>query len=166
MAINIIKEKILEAKLNLFRIQLEKNTVVKNQHYEEAARLREQEKQIRELIENLRCVVLKSIHTLKVEHGSVSDYALLQNLLLEFHSIDFQYDSSNSQTIEAIDEYMNCYWRIKQQMQEDLLNFLSEEYQYLRVQMRQFKSESDNDKALLALPRLASISELIQSHSA
>ena len=40
MAINIFKEKILEAKLNLFRIQLEKNTVVKNQHYEEAATLK------------------------------------------------------------------------------------------------------------------------------
>ena len=95
----------------------------------------------------------------------MSDYALLQNLLLEFHSIDFQYDSSNSQFIEAIDEYMNCYWRIKEQMQEDLLNFLHEEYQYLRVQMRQFKSESDNDKALLALSRLTSISDLIQCHS-
>lgn len=165
MDLNLLKENILETKLNQHRIQLKKKAAVKNQHYAEAAQLREQEKLILEHIEKLKRLVLKSIHTLKVEHGNLNDYALLQSLLFEFHSIDFKNDSSNSESIEAIDNFMNHYWKIREQMQEDLMNFLSEEYQYLRGQMRQFNSEADNENAQSALSRLKSISEIIQRQS-
>ena len=46
MNLNLLKENILETKLNLLRIQLEKQTAIKNLQYEKAANLREQEKQI------------------------------------------------------------------------------------------------------------------------
>jgi hypothetical protein len=165
MELQLLKENILNAKLKLFRIQEEKKSVVKNQQYEEAAQLRENEKLMREHFENLKCAVLKSIHTLKVEHGSVGDYILLQGLLLEFHSIDFQYDCSGIHTTEAVENYMNCYWRLREQMQEDLMKYLCDEYQYLREQMRQFNKETDPNKAQLALERLTSISDIIQRHS-
>ena len=88
MEIYLIKEEILETKLRLCRIQLKKNSVVKEQQYEEAAHLREQEKEIREHLEKLKRLVLKSLNTLKAANGSISDYVLLQNLLLEFQPID------------------------------------------------------------------------------
>lgn len=165
MRIHILKEKILEAKLNLFRTQAEKNVAVKEQQYEKAAQLREQEKLIREQIEKLKTVVLNSIQTSKGEQGSISDYVLCQELLLEIHPIDFQYDCSNIQPIEAIDNYMNCYWRIREQIQDDLMKFLCDEYDYLRIQMRKFNNDSDNIKAQWALSRLVSISEIIQRQS-
>ena len=165
MDLNLLKENILETKLNQHRIQLKKKAAVKIQHYAEAAQLREQEKLILEHIEKLKRIVLKSIHTLKADHGNLNDYALLQSLLFEFHSIEFQKDCSNSESIEAIDNYMNRYWKIREQLQEDLMNFLSEEYQYLRGQMRQFNSEADNVNAQSALSRLKSISEIIQRQS-
>jgi hypothetical protein len=60
---------------------------------------------------------------------------------------------------------MNCYWRLREQMQEDLMKYLCDEYQYLREQMRQFNKETDLNKAQLALERLTSISDIIQRHS-
>ena len=165
MNLNLLKENILETKLNLLRIQLEKQTAIKNLQYEKAANLREQEKQIREHIENQKSVVVKSIHTLKVEHGSIADFILLQALLLEFHSNDFLYDCSDTQSIEVIDNYMNCYWRIREQMQDDLMKFLCDEYQYLRVQIRNFTNKSDSVNAQVATSRLTSISDIINRHS-
>ena len=165
MNLNLLKENILETKLNLLRIQLEKQTAINDLQYEKAANLREQEKQIREHIENLKSVVIKSIHNLKVEHGSIADFILLQALLLEFHSIDFLNDCSYTQSIEVIDNYMNCYWRIREQMQDDLMKFLCDEYQYLRVQIRNFNNESDTVNAQEAISRLTSISDIINRHS-
>jgi hypothetical protein len=165
MDLNLLKENILESKLNLHRIQLKKKAAVKNQHYAEAAQLREQEKLVREHIEKLKSIILKSIHTLKSEHGNLNDYALVQSLLFEFHSIDFKNDNSNSEYIEAIDNYVNHYWKIREQLQEDLMNFLSEEYQHLKGQMLQFNSEADNENAQSTLSRLKSISEIIQRQS-
>ena len=165
MDLQTLKENILEAKLNLFRTQLEKSAAVKGLHYEEAAHLRGQEKLIREQIEKLKTVVVNLIHTSKGEEGTIADYVLCQDLLLEFHSIDFQYDCATTQSIEAIDNYMNCYWRIREQMQDDLMKFLCDEYHYLRIQMRKFNKDSDNIKVQWALSRLVSLSDIIQRHS-
>jgi hypothetical protein len=165
MRLHRLKENILEAKLNLFRTQADKSIAVKEQHYEKAAHLRVQEKHIREHIENLKNNVLKTIHISKGEQGSISDYLLCNELLLEFHPIEFQHDCSNIQSIEAIDNYMNCYWRIREQIQDDLMKFLCDEYQNIRIQLREFNSESDHIKAKWALSRLVSISDIIQRHS-
>jgi hypothetical protein len=164
MEINILKEQILEIKLKLHKIQLEKNTAAKHQHYERAADLRAQEKQLKEDFGILKSEVLKEMEKSRDEYGDITDYAEFQSLVFEFHPIDFLNDTKQAKSVEAIDNYIHNYWKIRDQMHDDLMKYLFEEYKYLREQIQIFKSDSDEVNAQKALQRLASISDLIHRH--
>ena len=106
MDTKILKEKILEAKLNLFRCQTEKNTAANKQQFEKAAYLRDQQKQITEHIEDLKIEVLQLLEKSKDWREDKYEYAVLLSLILEFQPIDFLNDTKQLKSIEAIDVYV------------------------------------------------------------
>jgi len=57
--------------------------------------------------------VIKEIDKSNAEHGDLNDYMILQSLLFEFHSIEFQGECEYSKSIEAIDNYVSSFWIIR-----------------------------------------------------
>ena len=161
MSINITQEEILQIKLNLITSYKLKNAAVLAQKFEAAAGYRDEEKLNMEKLVELKNEIINQLDNFKPSSENLDHYVFLQELLLEFHSIAFYYESFGKKNMETIESHVRKYWNLRDQMQQDLMGFLNESYVYLREQMHQFVKEGDKEKGQMILNKLTAISDLI-----
>ena len=161
MSINITKEEILQIKLFLISALKLKNAAAKAHQWEEAAEIRDEEKLMWERFQNVKNEIINQLKNFNPASDNIEDYILLQGLLLEFHSTEFNDDCVGEKNIETIESHFKKYWNLRDQMQQDLMVFLNESYVYLREQMHQFVKEGDKEKGQMILNKLTAISDLI-----
>ena len=164
MSINIIKEEILQTKLNIYNSFKLKNAAVLAQQFEEAAGYRDEERTNMEKLLELKNEIIQQSKNFKPASENIDDYVFLQGLLLEFHSISFYDECFGVKNMEIIESHLKQYWNLRDQMQLDLKDFLNESYVYLREQMHQFVREGDKEKGKMILNKLTAISDLILKH--
>ncbi|MCX6294214.1 MAG: hypothetical protein NT127_07970 [Sphingobacteriales bacterium] len=161
MSINITKEEILQIKLFLITAYKLKSAAAKAHEWEEAAEIRDEEKLMWERFQNVKNEIINQLKNFNPASDNIEDYILLQGLLLEFHSTEFNDDCVGEKSIETIESHFKKYWNLRDQMQQELIGFLNESYVYLRDQMHQFVKEGDKEKGQMILNKLTAISDLI-----
>jgi hypothetical protein len=132
--------------------------------WEEAAEIRDEEKLMWERFQNVKNEIINQLKNFNPTSDNIEDYILLQGLLLEFHSTEFNDDCVGEKSIETIESHFKKYWNLRDQMQLELKDFLNESYVYLREQMHQFVREGDKEKGQMILNKLTAISDLIVKH--
>lgn len=80
-----MNKQILELKLVLVHIQLEKNFIIKQQQYEKAADLRDRERGTMEQLEKLKELLFKELSLLKLAPSSLEETHHVLQLLSEFN---------------------------------------------------------------------------------
>ncbi|MBU3658493.1 MAG: hypothetical protein FGM14_01365 [Flavobacteriales bacterium] len=88
MNLYFIKQHILEIKLELAKVAIEKQNCIKNQYYEKAFELREKEKTLRDDILNQVEVFHKQKRKLPTSPQNMEQHDLLLSILYEIGSID------------------------------------------------------------------------------
>ena len=161
MNLNITKEEILQIKLNLFKVVKNKNAAAIAQNWEHAAKCREEEKIVREKFEGLKNEIINELTNLKKSSDNIDDYVLLQGLLFEFHSAEFYDDCCGVKNMGTIESHAKKYWNLRDQMHQELMDFLSQEYAFLKEQMHQSVKEGDQAKGKMVVSRLAAIGDFI-----
>lgn len=165
MNLSITKEELLQLKLNLFKLVKNKNASVLAKNWENAAKCRDEEKLVSQKLQTIKNEILHELVHLKQPLENMDYYVLLQGLLFEFHSVEFYDDCMCEKTIDTIDSHVNKYWNIRNQMHQELMDFLKEEYVILREQMLLSIKEGDQEKGQMVLKRLKAISDLIISNN-
>lgn len=161
---NFIKEQLLEIKCKLFKIEQEKNLAVKAHYFEKASGLRFQEKLILKQIDDIKDQIIKAIEIFDKSSGNIYDYMKLHELLIEFHSFEFNNDCYYTKSIEAIDENVNKYRELKHQMHIQINTFIEAACMNIIEQIKDFKHEEDKSDIINAVDRLASIGQLLLRH--
>ncbi len=151
-------------KLNLFKVQQEKQKAAQNQRWERAAALRDHEKELSNTYHELKVEVMNALEGFDLLSGDVKDYFFLHELLFEFSPFDFLHDSVNRQNWKTIDDYTGIYLQTQREMSEKLLSFLDEEYAIIRKQVRESGKESDVNRTLSALEKLKTMAESLQQN--
>ncbi len=90
MDILALKEQILEAKLNLLRHQRNKYAAVARNSFIEAKDYSQQQRESLSNLYDLKQIVLSQIAQFNFDEHRLRDYAELNELLMEFHPIEFQ----------------------------------------------------------------------------
>jgi hypothetical protein len=141
-----LKEDILTEKLKLIRFQKEKNEAVKNQDFEKAANLRDLEKQSYDKVQELKSAVLEQLSTFDVHEEKLDVYLELQEMLFEFHPIQFRYDNLSHSSLTDINHAVSTYWQIRNEAYFNFKKYIEGEYITLRKEwIDQFKN---NDNAV------------------
>jgi len=164
MSINITREEILQIKLKLINLFKLKCDAARANEWEAAAGYRDEEKLNMEKLLELKNEIIHQLKNIKPFLENIDDYVFLQGLMLEFHSIEFYDDCIGETEMEIIESHIKLYWNLRDQMQQDLLNFLNDSYDYLREQMHQFVKEGNKEKGQMILNKLTAISDLIVKH--
>ncbi len=164
MDIILFKEQLLEIKCKLFKIEQKKNLAVKAHYFEKASGLRFEEKLILQQMDDIKDQIIKAIETFDKDSGNMYDYMKLLELLIEFHSFEFNNDCYYVQSIEAIDEYANKYRELKLQLHIQLNTFIEAACMNISEQIKGFKHEEDKTDIINAVNRLASIGQLLLRH--
>ena len=102
MSINVTQEEILQIKLNLITSYKLKNAAVLAQKFEEAAGHRDEEKFNMGKLVELKNEIINQLDNFKPSSENLDHYVFLQELLLEFHSIAFYYESFGKKNMETI----------------------------------------------------------------
>ncbi|MFY7943332.1 MAG: hypothetical protein ACOVNZ_02065, partial [Crocinitomicaceae bacterium] len=84
----LIKQHILEIKLELAKLVIEKKEVIRNQYYEKAADLREKEKRLQDVILNQVEVFHNQKRNLSIEPQNMEQHELLLSILYEIGAIN------------------------------------------------------------------------------
>ncbi len=84
----LIKQHILEIKLELAKLVIEKKEVIRNQYYEKAADLREKEKKLQDVILNQVEVFQNQKRNLPIAPENMEQHELLLSILYEIGAIN------------------------------------------------------------------------------
>ena len=84
------KKQILELKLALVKVQLERKVLIKEQQYEKAAENRDQERAVKEKLDEVKEHLMKELEELKIAPASLEETYCLLNLLSEFNHDETQ----------------------------------------------------------------------------
>jgi len=95
------------------------------------------------------------------QSSNIDEYVLLHELLFEFHSVEFHNDCIGEKKLDTILVYVNKYWNLRDQMHQDFMRFLNEEYAFLRAQMHQFVNDGDQAKGQMIVNKLAAIGDML-----
>ena len=79
------KQEILELKLSLVKVQMERRVLIKEQQYEKAADNRDQEQVVKEKLDEIKARLLQELEKLKIAPASLEETYSLLNLLSEFN---------------------------------------------------------------------------------
>ena len=165
MNLDNTKEEILQIKLNLITTFKLKNDAVKANEWEAAAGYRDEEKFNKEKLLQLKNEIINEMKNTNHSSDNIEDYVFLQGLLLEFHSAEFYDVCFGEKNMEVIESYIKKYWDLRNQMHQELMDFLNESYKYLRAQMHQFVKEGDEAKGKMVLKSLTAISDLVSKNN-
>jgi hypothetical protein len=127
-----LQEKILSLKLESLRFQKEKNMEAQKKSFEKAAGLRDKEKQSNETLEELRQHVINLIHSYDFTNRNFEDYLNLNELLMEFHPIQFRTDHMSNINLEDPKPAVEFYWQSREVLYANFKYLISADYQMLR----------------------------------
>lgn len=161
MDILLLKEKILEAKLELFRVRRDKQIFVRKQEYEVATTLREAEAEIRERLHDLKHEVIFAIEQSVSSSFDPETFLELHALLLEFQPEDFRSDTRQEKSMEAIMAHVEHYWSMKQAVYLELRRVINEEFLRLRDLRNYYLNENNQEGAHAVFEEFQKMSELI-----
>ena len=130
--IKILKGKILTEKLNVYNLNIEKNEAVRNQNFYQASQLRDQEKHSYEKLQELKQDVLDQLSSLEGRDEKIELYLDLQELLFEFHPIQFRNDNLKNPNLSDVQLSVAKYWQIRSETYIDFKKFIEAEYVNLR----------------------------------
>jgi hypothetical protein len=134
-----IKKQILELKLALVHIQLEKNLIIKQQQYEKAADLRDQERGTMEQLERLKELILKELGLLKLAPSSLEETHHVLQLLSEFNHDETEktYMSIRNSFLEGLKMEYEELWNERKRLQRE---FRMKEAHQLHTQLMEIGS--------------------------
>jgi hypothetical protein len=126
--LKILKGKILTEKLNVYNLNIEKIEAVRNQNFYQATQLRDQEKQSYQKLQELKLEVLEKLSAIVIQDDKIELYLDLQELLFEFHPIQFRNDSLKHSNLSDVQLSVAKYWQIRIETYNDFKKFIEAEY--------------------------------------
>ena len=127
-----VQERILSLKLEILRLQKEKNMEAQKKSFEKAASLRDKEKQSNESLEAVRQHVINLINSYDFTNRNFDDYLNLHELLLEFHPIKFRTDHIRNINFEDPKPAVEFYWQSREVLYANFKYLIAAEFQVLR----------------------------------
>ena len=115
------KKRILELKLAIVTIQIEKNEIIRLQQYEQACELRQKERELISALEEKKEEVLLQLKSFKTISSTMEETHLMLNLLLEFNQDEMNrtYSSIKLAFIDRMkSEYEELWNERRQHMRE------------------------------------------------
>ena len=161
MDIIALKEKLLKGKLELFRLQTDKDEAARLQNYEKAAGIRDLEKIALEKHLSLKNEISSLIAEFKLQENNLNEYLELNELLFEFHPSEFRNDSENSLNKSSMQACVNQYWQIRQDMYSDFKIFIETEYKSLMLKRGEFIKANNQEASDIALRTLYGMGEFL-----
>lgn len=131
-SIKILKGEILAEKLNVYNLNIEKNEAVRHQNFYQASQLRDQEKHSYEKLQELKLEVLDQLSSIEGRDEKIEIYLDLQELLFEFHPIQFRNDNLRHPNLSDVQLSVAKYWQIRSETYIDFKKFIEAEYVNLR----------------------------------
>jgi len=116
------KKQILELKLALVNLQMEKNLIIKEQQYEKAADCRDQERTLKEELDDLKVRLNHKLEGLKLTPGTLEETYLLMNLLSEFNHDETQktFASIRNSFMERLKTEYEELWNERKKLQRGI----------------------------------------------
>ena len=156
-----LKEEILTEKLKLIRFQKEKNEAVKNQDFEKASNLRDLEKQSYDKVQELKSAVLEQLSAFDIHEEKLDVYLELQEMLFEFHPIQFRYNNLSHSSLTDINHAVSTYCQIRSEAYFNFKKYIEGEYITLRKDWID-EVKNDDDAVKNSLKQLNHISEFLE----
>lgn len=145
-----LKEEILTEKLKIIRFQKEKNEAAKNQDFEKASNLRDLEKQSYDKVKELKSAVLEQLSAFEVHEEKLDAYLELQDMLFEFHPIQFRNENLSHSSFTDVNHAVSTYWKIRSEAYLNFKTYIEGEYITLRAAwIDQVKNKDKNVKNTL-----------------
>lgn len=116
-----IKKQILELKLAIVNIQLEKNEIIRQQRYKQACELRQKERELIRELDEKKDEVLQQLEAFKTIFSSMEEMHLLLNILLEFNQDEMiqTYSSIKKEFIERMKSEYEELWNERRQLMQE-----------------------------------------------
>lgn len=155
------KEQILLAKLQLHQAEQAKRKAILDQNFALATVLHEDVKRPRQLLLDIKNAILEHLSLIDAPMANLGQYTALQELLLEFHPVDFKWEVAESTSLAEINSTVAKYWQHRAQAKESHAAFLDTQYQDIRHKVLEFQTTGHKQEAAEALQRLEVIANMI-----
>ena len=155
------KEKILKEKLELLKWKKLKDDALTKQIFNEAAKFRDEETVAKNTLNATKEEILSEIRNFSLDKGKLDYYLQLNELLLEFHPIEFQNDRFLIPSTVAIEESVRDYWKTRNNIYRNFQQFIENEYHTLMDQRRKLIEEKKMAEAELILKKIFGLGEFL-----
>jgi ferredoxin-NADP reductase len=134
------KKQILELKLKLVQLKIEKDEIIRRQLYEKAADHRELERKAITELEVIKDELLAKLHDLKKEYPELQKTHDLLDLLLEFNQDEMRqtYSSIKQEFMQHLRAQYEELWNERKQLHKEFRFREASKLQQLVIELGQF----------------------------
>ena len=154
--------RIYELRLEKEKLRIEKERVVKLQHWEAAAKWRDLEKVAVEELLEIQVSIIEQLSEFDFSKESMEDYLALNELLLEFHPIELKRNAQLLKSLPQINNELTVIWNARSLLFLKTNEIIQNEYCDLIKKRGELIQERKFEEADVVLKKLMGLGEVIK----
>lgn len=154
--------RIYELKLEKEKLRIEKERVVKLQHWEAAAKWRDLEKVAVEELLEIQVSINEQLSEFDFSKESIEDYLALNELLLEFHPLELKRNAQLLKSLPQINNELIVIWNARSLLYLKTNEIIENEYCDLIKKRGELIKEGKFEDADVVLKKLMGLGEVIK----